>query len=165
MVPDELVERKTYLAMQQHLRKHEPHRTYVIQHKTFESINSRRGGRDLQAQWAHMVQTVRGLSAEAAVPLVQRWPTPRSFYDACAYRREAEDLARATEASQSQSQLESQTSTASAGSRGGGAKASSRKRANPAKFIVDELAEENAVRGIKGALSERLFNLMTADSY
>ena len=92
-----------------------------------------------------MIQRVSGLSSEKAVQFVQRWDTPRQFFDEC----RAFDLELAQE-------------------RVTGVTGFPEKKNKPRKeedFVIESLADTGP-RAIKGKLGAKLYHLVSArDKY
>lgn len=95
-----------------------------------------------------MIQRVSGVSAEKAVQVLQRWPTPLSFFkEAEVHRLEVEEENEAFD--------ESQTGK-------GKGKAKKRKAED---FVTEVLGGDVAQRGVKGKVATRLFHLFAAEEY
>lgn len=130
--------RRQYLAQLEQLRESAPNNLYLPTYTTFQSINSKQ--HSLQTQWASMVHSVNGMSAEKTGAFVARFPTPNEFYtEIDALRVEEEG-----EGSEEESVKES-------------SKAKKRKRKNRGEVFVQEQAGDGSTRGIKGVSVRRVF--------
>lgn len=143
ILPSASIVRATYLSLQTHLRTMYPSRTYLTSFSAFEGLTKGSGVRSVRAQWAQMIQCVKGMSAEKAVALVSRWETPRSLYeDVQQHRRED---------AREQSELDD-------------GKPKPKKKVKVEEFIAREL-ETGMTRDVKGALSTKIYNLFSKKVY
>ncbi|GAA6021628.1 hypothetical protein JCM11491_001244 [Sporobolomyces phaffii] len=146
IVPDSLIDRTTYLALQQHLRATYPQHRYLVTYADFAELNRADATLTLRVTWATMVQRVHGVSAEKAVQFLTRWPTLAQFWhEARAWERDVEAENRALDA---------------AGERvaGGTAKGPKAKRRKVEDFVVANL-EDVGTRGIKAKLGAKIWEL------
>lgn len=96
-----------------------------------------------------MIQHVKGLSAEKAIPFLRRWPTPYNFYD---------------EARQTRIELEREdTLSELLGDEQTKSKGKSKKR-KAEDLVVDTLGTDDQ-RGIRGVLGAKIYHLFADRSY
>lgn len=141
VIPDTSIDRPTYLSLQQYLHKHEPGTTYLTSLGAFDELNKIDAALTLRRQWAAMIQRVNGLSAEKAVQFVQRWDTPRQFFDEC----RAHDVELANE----------RATTAMS--------AAAKKPRKEEDFVIETLTDTGP-RAIKSKLGSRLYHLVSANT-
>ncbi|KAL8280622.1 hypothetical protein RQP46_006945 [Phenoliferia psychrophenolica] len=148
-LPDRVIDRVTFLGLQQHLRTIKPDQSFLTSYKSFSLLNGTDAGLTLRQHWASMIQRVNGMSAEKAVCFINRWSTPKQFFDECmAHERKVERENRALDAE------------------AGPAKGKAPKKRKVEDFVVEELAGEGGQRAIKGALAAKLWHLFAArDKY
>lgn len=96
-----------------------------------------------------MIQHVKGLSAEKAVPFLNRWPTPHKFYD------EARQMRIEVEREDTLSELLGDDQIKSRG------KSKKRKAED---LIVNTLGTDDT-RGIRGLLGAKIYHLFADRSY
>lgn len=144
VIPDSSIDRPTYLSLQQHLHKHEPGIKYLTSLGAFDELNRVDAALTLRRQWATMIQRVSGLSAEKAVQFVQRWETPRQFFDEC----RAHDQRLAIDRAAPDPHVAGPSGT----------KTKARKEEG---FVIETLADTGP-RAIKGKLGARLYHLVSA---
>jgi crossover junction endonuclease MUS81 len=70
------------LALKQQLDSSNPERTYHTTYLSYQKLNRKNGFYTLQDNMARMLQCIRGLSEEKIAALIERYPTPRSLYEA-----------------------------------------------------------------------------------
>ncbi|GAA6061815.1 hypothetical protein JCM10212_001121 [Sporobolomyces blumeae] len=152
IIPDSVIDRPSYLALQQHLRATEPSRRYLTTYPIFHELNKADAALTVRSQWASMIQRLNGVSAEKAVQLLTRWDTPiRFFEEAKRWEVEVDAENRRLDAEE-------------AAGRGptGRAKPKRRKRED---FVTNEI-EDTGPRGIKGKLGGKIWDLfMTKGRY
>ena len=141
-----MIERASYLALQQHLRSTKPASKFHTTYASFAALNKSDAAITLTMQWGTMVQRVSGYSAEKAVQLLKYWPTPKALFDSLNKRR-----------------LESEEEDDMEGIGGGKGKGKAKKR-KPQDFIAETVAS-GLDRDIKGKLSERMYELFMNKSY
>ncbi|GAA5940091.1 Mus81p [Sporobolomyces koalae] len=150
IIPDRMIERHSYLALQQHLRSTRPRDRYLTTYGTFAELNKPDATLTLRVQWASMVQRIQGMSAEKAVQFLNRWPTLVQFFE------EAKKWELEVEEENANFDRDQASTTANR------AKSKRRKKED---FVVNNL-EDVGTRGIKGKLGERIWDvLMTKDKY
>ncbi|GAA5924700.1 hypothetical protein JCM1841_006389 [Sporobolomyces salmonicolor] len=150
IIPDNLIDRPSYLSFQQHLRSTQPSHRYLIFYPSFCDLNKPDAALTLRTQWAGMIQRVSGVSAEKAVQFLKRWETPIQFFEeAVRHEREVEAENAALDREE-------------AGAGGGGAtkKRGQPKRRRKEDFVTEEL-EDGGTRGIKAKLGGKIFELFT----
>lgn len=81
VIPDEHVDRQSYLSLIQELRRARPDEYWVTSYNVFESLNAKSGNLTVQELWGRMMYHIPGMSAEKVGEFVHRWPTPRSFME------------------------------------------------------------------------------------
>lgn len=146
VIPDKHIDRPSYLAFQQHLRSTRPATKFLTTYSSFASLNKTDAALTLRKQWGSMVQRVNGVSAEKALQVIRRWPTPLSFFsDAEAHRLEVEEENARLDDLQS-------------------GKGKSKKR-KAEDFVTEVLGGDAPQRGVKGKLGTRLFHLFAAEQY
>ncbi|GAA6051800.1 hypothetical protein JCM3770_004979 [Rhodotorula araucariae] len=156
IIPDALIDRSTYLALQQSLRERAA--TTPAHHTTYASfcaLNRPDAALTLRAQWGSMLQRVSGVSAEKAIQFLSRWDTPFAFFEqAQAHER---DVAREN------SRLPPEQDALGGGKKRAGAL----KRRRAEDYVVEELDDGSAsARGIKGKLGAKIWDLfMTRERY
>ena len=87
ILPDALIDRPTYLALQRHLRATQPTRPFLTSYEAYHALNSAEANATVRSQWGAMVLRIKGVSAEKATQFIQRWPTPGSFWQSVEHER------------------------------------------------------------------------------
>ncbi|KAF9133335.1 Crossover junction endonuclease mus81 [Mortierella sp. 14UC] len=82
VIPDNVIERDSYLDLREHLRKKSPGRLYVTSYKAFAKLNSKSDSLTVRDNFVKMLMVVRGLSSEKAVEIAKAYGTPRAFFSA-----------------------------------------------------------------------------------
>ncbi|CEQ40326.1 SPOSA6832_01952, partial [Sporobolomyces salmonicolor] len=150
IIPDNLIDRPSYLSFQQHLRSTQPSHRYLIFYPSFCDLNKPDAALTLRTQWAGMIQRVSGVSAEKAVQFLKRWETPIQFFEeAVRHEREVEEENAALDREE-----------ADAGGGGATKKRGQPKRRRKEDFVTEEL-EDGGTRGIKAKLGGKIFELFT----
>lgn len=131
-----------------------PTYNFLTTYKSFENLNRTDAALTLKIQWATMVQHVSGVSPEKALQFIKRWPTPAIFYE--------ETKARRLEVQQEEwkSQEDGEDLVVS----GSGGKGKGKKKRKAEDFVFEELGSDE-LRGIKGKLGAKLFNLFASKPY
>ena len=140
-----MIERASYLSLQQHLRSTKPASKFHTTYASFAALNKSDAAITLTMQWGTMVQRVSGYSAEKAVQLLKYWPTPKLLFDSLNARR-----------------LECEQEDEMEGVAGKG-KGKAKKR-KPQDYIAETVAS-GLDRDIKGKLSERMYELFMNKTY
>lgn len=91
-----------------------------------------------------MIQSVSGVSAEKAVQIIDRWPTPFSFYD------EAEQ--HKIEVEKENAKLLSLLTT------------KPKKKRNPEDFVAEKLGPSTSLRAVKGKLGAKIYQVFHCDA-
>ncbi|BGP39551.1 Crossover junction endonuclease mus81 [Rhodotorula kratochvilovae] len=159
VIPDALIDRTTYLYLQQSLRARPSTPAHHTTYASFCALNRPDAALTLRAQWGSMLQRVSGVSAEKAVQFLGRWDTPIAFFEeAQAHEREVtrENALLPPE----------EAAPAGPGRKRAGAAAGAKKR-KAEDYVVEELDDGSAsARGIKGKLGARIWELfMTSGRY
>ncbi|KAK4047019.1 Crossover junction endonuclease mus81 [Microbotryomycetes sp. JL201] len=142
VIPNAMIDRKTYLPLQAHLHKTQPSTQYLTTYSMFDQLNKSDSGLTVKTQWANMIQKINGVSAEKAVQFVDKWPTPYSFYLATKRHRQ---------------QFEAHPSQ----NNDVGRKCKQRKIED---FVVDSLPDIGQ-RGIKSKVGARIWHLFASKEY
>ncbi|KAM0746138.1 hypothetical protein T439DRAFT_307131 [Meredithblackwellia eburnea MCA 4105] len=143
VIPDQHIDRLTYLGFKKHLLVKFPKRVHLTTYTSFENLNKSDAALTLRQQWASMIQRVNGLSGEKTVAFVERWSTPAQYFrEAQAHRFHVEFENAEMEEGESQ-----------------GSKKGKKRKAED--FVVETL-DDQSQRAIKGALGVKLWNLVTA---
>lgn len=146
VLPDSIIDRPTFLALQKHLHQTEPQTRYLTTYTAFEQLNKVDSALTLGTQWASMIQRVSGLSAEKAVQLITQWDTPRAFFDGCrVFEREVEREKRALELEDAET----------------GRKGPKKKARKVEDFVVETLNDDGP-RSIKNKLGAKIYTLFSA---
>ncbi|KAF9907634.1 Crossover junction endonuclease mus81 [Linnemannia zychae] len=82
VIPDNVIERDSYLDLRDYLRKKSPGRVYVTSYKAFAKLNSKSESLTVRDNFVKMLMVVRGLSSEKAVEIAKAYGTPRAFFSA-----------------------------------------------------------------------------------
>ncbi len=80
ILPENVVQRHTYLDLQTWLRRTRPELTFLTSYATFASLNQKSGALTQRDLWARMLLAIRGLSAEKVAEIIDIWPTPLEFF-------------------------------------------------------------------------------------
>lgn len=153
MIPDAHIDRSSYLSLLSSLRRSHPSATFVTSYDTFHQLNDKSANLTVTDVWARMVASVSGFSPEKVGAVVERWPTPREFWESYKRRRQLAEIEQA-EWEEEQRQREK------AGGKGKGRK---RKRPNPENWVAEELPAD--YRAIGQVLSKRVWMLWDAERY
>lgn len=84
---------KSYSSLSTALRTHHPQKTFLLPFSTFSSLCSKSDLLTLRDIYLKMLMCTRGISAEKALEIQKRWPTPRSLVEA--YERRGSEISRA----------------------------------------------------------------------
>ncbi|GAA5941798.1 hypothetical protein JCM3775_000108 [Rhodotorula graminis] len=152
IIPDAIINRATYLALQQSLRLASPSQPHHTTYASFYDLNKPDAALTLRPQWGSMLQRVNGLGAEKAVQFLGRWDTPMRFF---------------AEAQQHERDVERGNALLPVELDGGAKKRGAPKKRKAEDFVVEELDDGSAsTRGIKGKLGARIWELfMTSGRY
>jgi crossover junction endonuclease MUS81 len=91
IVPDKLVESRTYSHLQTHLKEVFPGKQFYLTYTTFSSLVSKSASITLRDVFLKMLMCVRGVSVEKALEIQSRFGTPSRLieaYEACAGKKE-----------------------------------------------------------------------------
>lgn len=152
VIPDKVIDRSTYLALQQSLRLASPSQPHHTTYASFCDLNKPDAALTLRSQWGSMLQRVNGLGAEKAVQFLGRWDTPMAFF---------------AEAQQHEREVERGNALLPPEQDGAPKKRGAPKRRKAEDFVVEELDDGSAsTRGIKDKLGARIWELfMTNGRY
>ncbi|GAA5904414.1 Mus81p [Sporobolomyces salmoneus] len=149
IIPDHVIDRRTYLSLQHHLRSTQPAHRYLTTYSTFAGLNDTDSMLTSRVQWASMVLRIHGMSEEKAVKFVDRWETLAQFYEeAKVWEQEIEEENRKLD------QLEREGK----GPTGRGKP----KRRTKQDFVTSNLVSAGT-REIKGALGAKVWDLIMND--
>ncbi|KAF9984788.1 Crossover junction endonuclease mus81 [Modicella reniformis] len=79
-IPDENVDRKSYLDLQAHLKETIPDKKYLTTYRAFGLLNSKSDTLTVTDTFVKMLMTVRGLSSEKAADVARIYGTPRALF-------------------------------------------------------------------------------------
>ncbi|KAF9109758.1 Crossover junction endonuclease mus81 [Mortierella sp. AM989] len=79
-IPDEIINRATYLDLQNELKESYPDRTYLTSYKSFSSLNSKSDSTTVKDMFVKMLMTIRGVSSEKALEIARIYKTPRGLF-------------------------------------------------------------------------------------
>ncbi|EGF99391.1 uncharacterized protein MELLADRAFT_50702 [Melampsora larici-populina 98AG31] len=82
VIPDDKIDRASYLSTLSTLRKSHPSHYWVSSYPSFEKLNDKSANLNVRQIWARMAFCISGMSAEKVDSLVKRWESPRTFWDA-----------------------------------------------------------------------------------
>ncbi|GAA5834650.1 hypothetical protein JCM11251_003623 [Rhodosporidiobolus azoricus] len=158
LIPDDVLDRPTYLSLQNHLRTLHPSIRYLTNYAAFCELNRTDSALTLRSQWASMIQRVNGVSAEKAVQFLGRWETPWQFYEeAKAHERAVEDENAQLDRMEQDVVREGKKAKKPA------------KRRKVEDFVIEELEKAGVgggTRDIKGKVGGRIWELfMTRGKY
>lgn len=139
MIPDRFIDRSNYLPLLAQLRTTKPKQYWVTSYSVFHSLNDKSSNLTISSIWARMINNVSGMSAEKISDFVDRWPTPRVFWD------------------QHKSHGQNFETEADQGSK------SKKRKIGPETWIEEELAK--SYRRIGPALSKKIWDLFDAETY
>ncbi|KDN44739.1 hypothetical protein K437DRAFT_247592 [Tilletiaria anomala UBC 951] len=88
ILPDSAISRHTYLDLQTYLRRTHPQLTYLTSYASYATLNAKSGSLTVRDLWARMLLCIKGLSAEKVAEVLDLWPTPIDFYEACLEKEE-----------------------------------------------------------------------------
>ncbi|KAK4056824.1 Crossover junction endonuclease mus81 [Microbotryomycetes sp. JL221] len=152
VLPNDIVDRSTYLALQAHLHRTQPNTRYLTTYFIFNELNKTDSGLTLKTQWAQMVSKINGVSAEKTVQFVERWSTPVQFWQETKRHRETFD-----------ENQDGDDDDVGGGGGGGGVKGKKKKR-KIEDFVIDNIADIGQ-RGIKGRVGSRIWSLFASETY
>lgn len=140
VIPTRFLSRSTYRALQTHLRRTSPDRTYLTSFEAYQDLNDKNASRTLKVAFGRMLLSVKGMSAERVSAILDVWETPVEMWEAVKARVAQSDAER--------SQLEQD------GIAGGPKKKKSKVR-GPELFFADVVQGEGR-RKIGDALSKEV---------
>ena len=143
MIPPNLIDRHTYLPLQDHLRKLYPTIPYMTSFESFEKLNSKSGGMTVFDCWTRMLLCINGLSAEKVSLIIETYPTPRSLWQAF----------RAATATEERQRIQEEMAGGSA-QKGKGKK----NQIEPANLLLTRLPAVGARKKIGPALSKKVYD-------
>ncbi|KAF9217438.1 Crossover junction endonuclease mus81 [Podila verticillata] len=79
-IPDRVVDRATYLDLQEYLKEIYPSRQYLTSYQAFCSLNSKSNAVVVRDVFVKMLMTIRGISAEKATEIAKTYGTPRRMF-------------------------------------------------------------------------------------
>ncbi|KAJ7150937.1 hypothetical protein C8R43DRAFT_1191528 [Mycena crocata] len=82
VIPSKMIYRRSYLDLQKQIQRDHPGKRFVTSFADYQRLNSKSRSITLGDTWAQMLLSVRGLSAEKAAAVTQRWETPRALWEA-----------------------------------------------------------------------------------
>ncbi|GAA5982197.1 hypothetical protein JCM10908_004779 [Rhodotorula pacifica] len=156
IIPDNRIDRSTYLSLQQHLRSTQPAIPHLTTYASFCALNRSDAALTVRTQWASMIQRVSGVGAEKAVQFLGRWETPRSFWEDTK-RHEAE-----VEAENRRLDEEEEDARAQNGKPPPKGKPKKVKRPKAEDYVFAEL-DDGGTRGIKGKLGAKIWELFRTE--
>jgi crossover junction endonuclease MUS81 len=95
VLPDHMVDHHAFSELSEHLRKTQPGQRFFISYEAFDALNSKSSNLRVGDIWLRMLMTIRGVSAEKAVEIQERFPTLTHLlqaYEACASPVEREQM-------------------------------------------------------------------------
>ncbi|KAH9823175.1 ERCC4 domain-containing protein [Melampsora americana] len=81
VIPDRHIDRKNYLPLLTQLRLNKPDLYWVTSYCVFDSLNDKSSNLTINNIWARMINSVKGMSPEKVLDFVQRWESPRVFWE------------------------------------------------------------------------------------
>jgi crossover junction endonuclease MUS81 len=81
-IPDEVVDRASYLDLQTHLKDTFPDRSFLISYRSFGSLNGKSETLVVRDTFVKMLMTIRGVSSEKAMEIARVYGTPRALFSA-----------------------------------------------------------------------------------
>ncbi|KAF9436387.1 Crossover junction endonuclease mus81 [Entomortierella beljakovae] len=81
-IPDELIQRGTYLDLQNELKESQPDRTYLTSYKSFGLLNGKFETVMVKDVFVKMLMTIRGVSSDKALEIASIYKTPRNLFSA-----------------------------------------------------------------------------------
>jgi crossover junction endonuclease MUS81 len=88
IIPTRYLSRSNYTAMQSHLRRQSPSKTYLTSFEAYQNLNDKNASRTLKVAFGRMLLSVKGMSAERVSAILDTWETPRDIWDALKARQE-----------------------------------------------------------------------------
>ncbi|CAG8435529.1 3689_t:CDS:2 [Ambispora gerdemannii] len=82
IIPNNVIFRNTFLDLKRYLAKLHPERSYHISYEMYSEINSKRASLTVRDTFVKMLMTIKGVSAEKALEIVKKYPTPFQFVKA-----------------------------------------------------------------------------------
>ncbi|KAK9453931.1 hypothetical protein V1511DRAFT_50295 [Dipodascopsis uninucleata] len=80
IIPDAVIDSRTYLPLLKHLQAKDPHISYHISFETFNSATSKNSNLTIRDVFLRMLLTIRGLSWEKAIEIQKQFPTPHHLW-------------------------------------------------------------------------------------
>ncbi|CAK5264602.1 unnamed protein product [Mycena citricolor] len=149
VIPSHMIKRHSYLELRRFLGHKHPDRTYVTSLRDFQTLNSKSGFTTVRDTWARMLLCVKGMSAEKVGAVIERWPTPRLFWEALKEAEQVEALERREEALA-----------------GGPSKGRNKRKITEANQMLKGVGgAEGGVRAIGSALSKKLYEVFMSEVY
>jgi len=156
VIPNDHIDRATYISLLEALRSHRPSQTWVVPYNIFQALNDKSSNLTVGNIWARMMSTFSGMSTEKVSSFLDKWPTPRDFWDAYKDRAESAQI-------EERDWQAAETERASQASQGTGGKSRKPKKPNPENWVAEELPSDS--RGIGPALSKKIWQLYDAEEY
>nr|GAT48851.1 predicted protein [Mycena chlorophos] len=162
VIPQALIKRHSYFDLQKYLRSKYPpgptQRTYITSFEDFQHLNRASNFITVRDTWARMLLCIRGMGAEKVGAVVNRWGTPREFWEALKAAEWEEARARVRE------EEEANAAAASGKSKGKGRK---KKSSVPlAKLMLKGVGgSEGGVRAIGPKLSSDIYDLFRKEDF
>ncbi|KAG9126548.1 Crossover junction endonuclease mus81 [Ceratobasidium sp. 392] len=150
IIPPQLIKRHRFLALKRELDSSKSGATYHTTYSSYQILNRKNGFYTLQDNMARILQCIRGLSEEKISALIERYPTPRSLYEAF------------KEAEVRQSTWENPTSS-QVGAKGKGKKTAKSGAPLPENMLAE--LEEQGRRKIGSALSKHIYDVFMSRVY
>lgn len=82
VIPDNKIDRASYLSTLTTLRKSHPDHYWVTSYPSFKKLNDKSANLNVRHIWARMAFCINGMSAEKVDSLVKHWDSPRKFWEA-----------------------------------------------------------------------------------
>ncbi|KAG0246494.1 Crossover junction endonuclease mus81 [Mortierella sp. GBA43] len=81
-IPDHVIDRKTYLDLQDQLKDKYPDRGYLTSYRAFGLLNSKSDTLVVKDVFVKMLMTIRGIGVEKAAEIARLYGTPRALFSA-----------------------------------------------------------------------------------
>ncbi|BFZ64219.1 Crossover junction endonuclease mus81 [Saitoella coloradoensis] len=86
VIPDNVIDARTFGDIRNHLKETQPNIDYLVSYTSFSALTSKSAALTLGDVYLRMLMTIRGVSAEKAVEIATKFPTPTALmegYEKC----------------------------------------------------------------------------------
>ncbi|CAJ0647460.1 3088_t:CDS:2 [Entrophospora sp. SA101] len=82
IIPDNLIYRSTFLTLKEQLATVYKDRIYHVSYASYSELNSKSKSLTLRDIFLKFLMTIKGISAEKAMEIIKKYPTPHDLFEA-----------------------------------------------------------------------------------